>query len=273
MVENGYWTKKRFPYKVLSWFEKEQAQRARFIIAANSGMASYVQNRYGYTIPNGKLYAKPACVDLQQFQPEEEDRAEVRRQLGYTPGNIVCLYAGKFGGIYLEEETFELLKTCYTEWGNQFRILLLTSQDEGYIRKHCQRVELPFDIFTIRFVPHQDVPGMMQAADFAICPVKPVPTKRYCTPVKNGEYWALGLPVIITAGISDDSAIIAENGIGAVINTLDSRGYHEAVSRMSVLLNSNRRELSVKIRSIAERYRNYDIARNIYLDMEQRFDS
>ena len=44
-------------------------------------------------------------------------------------------------------------------------------------------------------------------------PVKPVPTKRYCTPVKDGEYWALGLPVIITEGISDDSGIIRENGI------------------------------------------------------------
>ncbi len=271
MVENGYWTTKRFPYKVLSWFEKKQAQRAQFIIAANSGMGAYVQKRYNYTIPKEKLYAKPACVDLHQFDPEEKVRVKARNELGYTPGNIVCLYAGKFGGIYLEEETFELLKACYNEWGTEFRVLLLTSQDEDYIQKHCKRVGVPFGIFTIRFVPHHQVPGMMQAADFAICPVKPVPTKRFCTPVKNGEYWALGLPVIITAGISDDSDIIQENNIGAVIESLDERGYVEAVKEMSSLLRGNRNEVSEKIRSIAVRYRNYDIAWTIYQDIEKNF--
>jgi glycosyltransferase involved in cell wall biosynthesis len=271
MVENGYWTTKRFPYRVLSWFEKKQAQRAWFIIAANSGMPSYVQKRYNYNIPKEKIYAKPACVDLNQFEPDEKVRMEVRKTLNYSPENIVCLYAGKFGGIYLEEETFELLKTCYDQWGDLFRVLLLTSQDEGYIRKHCERVGLHFEIFTIRFVPHQEVPLMMQAADFAICPVKPVPTKRFCTPVKNGEYWALGLPVIITAGISDDSDIIEQNGTGAVIGSLDEKGYKEAVSKMAGLLRENRREFSEKIRSIAFQYRNYDIASTIYKDIERKF--
>jgi hypothetical protein len=273
MVENGYWTTKRFPYRILSWFEKKQAKRARFIIAANRGMKEYVEKRYGYRIPSSKLYAKPACVDLEQFDPENEERLIARKQLGYGPGNIVCLYAGKFGGIYLEEETFDLLKSCHDQWGDALRILLLTSQDADYLKRHCDRVGLPFNILTTRFVPHNEVPGMMQAADFAICPVKPVPTKRYCTPVKNGEYWALGLPVIITENISDDSDIIRENGIGSVIESLSPQGYQEAVSRMATLLNGDKGQLSEKIRSIAERYRNYDIAWAIYKDIEEKYKS
>ncbi len=271
MVENGYWTRQRFPYKVLSWFEKKQAQRAKFIIAANGGMRDYVEKRYHYSIPVSKIYAKPACVDLEQFDPEQNDRDKTRNELGYQPDQVVCLYAGKFGGIYLEEETFDLLKSCYDHWGKKFRVLLLTSQDNDYIRKNCEKAAVPFDIFTIRFVAHREISRIMQAADFAICPVKPVPTKRYCTPVKNGEYWALGLPVIITRDISDDSDIISENNIGAVIGTLTQAGYRDAVARVAALLDGNRVTLSQKIRSIAVKYRNYEIARQIYRDIEERY--
>ena len=104
----------------------------------------------------------------------------------------------------------------------------------------------------------------MQAGDFGISPVKPVPTKRYCTPVKDGEYWAIGLPVVITKDISDDSQIIKENDIGAVLEDLSANSYQGAVKKMDALLQTDRVILSEKIRRIAATYRNYSIAENIY---------
>ena len=271
MVENGYWTRKRFPYKVLSWFEKKQAERARFIIAANGGMGEYVKKRYNYLIPPEKFFAKPALVDLDQFSPSEEQRKKAREELGYRDDDIICLYAGKFGGIYLEEETFQMLRAGYEHWKEKFRILLLTSQDTAYIAKHAEIAGVPLNLFTTRFVPHQQVPYYMQAADFALCPVKPVPTKRYCTPVKNGEYWALGLPVMITKDISDDSDIIRDHQIGAVVRNLDTVGYRDAVLKIEAILMQDRGQYSPKIRSIAERYRNYALAREIYGEIEAKY--
>ena len=120
-------------------------------------------------------------------------------------------------------------------------------------------------IFTVMSVPHQEVPTLMGLADFAVTPVKPVPTKRYCTPVKDGEYWALGLPVIITDGISDDSGIIREHRIGSVLESLDRKGYEKAVREVAALLDgSSRRELYERIRPIALRYRGFDRAERIY---------
>ena len=54
------------------------------------------------------------------------------------------------------------------------------------------------------FVPYNQITDYYQIADFAINPVKPVPSKRYCTSIKDGEYWGMGLPVVITKNISDD---------------------------------------------------------------------
>ena len=264
MVENGYWKRSHHGYRILSFFEKKQAQRARWIIAANSGMRDYVRKRYNYIIPQEIFFAKPACVDLEQFKPNEAERIDIRKELGYAPNHIVCIYAGKFGGIYLEKETFEFYRAAYDHWGKNFRILLLTSQSNEYIEEKCREAGVPFETVKILFVPHSDVPRYMQAGDFGICPVKPVPTKRYCTPVKDGEYWAMGLPVVITNNISDDSDIIRQNEIGAVLEDLSPKSYAEAVKKMDCLLQQDKTQLQKKIRLMAERHRNYEIAEEIY---------
>ena len=102
----------------------------------------------------------------------------------------------------------------------------------------------------------------MGLADFAITPVKPVPTKRYCTPIKDGEYWAMGLPVVIPENISDDSGIIREQDIGAILQRFDTEAYKEAVMKIDDLLQMPGR--FEKIRSVARQYRGFEIANEVY---------
>jgi hypothetical protein len=117
----------------------------------------------------------------------------------------------------------------------------------------------------IRFVTHDDVPDFLGLGDFAITPVKPIPSKRYCTPIKDGEYWAMGLPVIIPHDISDDSDIIEENHIGAILKNFTYDDYYEAVKKIDALLQQkDQKILSDKITAIAKKYRNFTIAEKVY---------
>jgi glycosyltransferase involved in cell wall biosynthesis len=189
------------------------------------------------------------------------------RELGLE-GRIVGLYAGKLGGIYLDQEVFDLFRAARDHWGENFRVLLLTPHPVSELEPMMARAGLDRSIFTVRSVPHEEVPGLMGLADFAVTPVKPVPSKRYCTPVKDGEYWALGLPVIITRYISDDSGIIREHGIGSVLESLDRPGYEKAVKEVAALLDgASRKELYQRIRQIALRYRSSDRAERIYQEI------
>ncbi|MBK8300796.1 MAG: hypothetical protein IPK90_10205 [Chitinophagaceae bacterium] len=81
MVENGHWSKSHLAYQVLSWFEKKQAQRATYIIAANGGMRDYVKKRYDYLILEEKFFVKPACVDLNEFYPDASKREAIRKEI------------------------------------------------------------------------------------------------------------------------------------------------------------------------------------------------
>lgn len=260
MVETGTWKKNGMVHKLLFYLEKKQTKRAAVMIAAVSAMKEYASEKYGLNLKN--FYVKPSCVDLELFNIEKFFNA--KKELGLE-NKITCVYAGKFGGMYLEKEVFDFLKSAQDFWKEKFSILLLTDTPRERIERLARQSGVNPGIIISKFVTHQEIPKYLAAADFAINPVKPVPTKRYCTSIKDGEYWAMGLPVVITKNISDDSEIIEQNNIGAVINALNNSGYLEAVKKIDLIIkNYPAQELKQRIRKIAEIYRNYSIAEKIY---------
>ena len=110
------------------------------------------------------------------------------------------------------------------------------------------------------------MPRYLSLGDFAINPVKPVPTKRYCTSIKDGEYWAMGLPVIISPRISDDSEIIEKENTGIVVDFSDGDALPGVVDKLEVLI-ADKVLLKEKIRQIAIRYRSFELAKKIYKEI------
>jgi len=261
MVENGTWNKNGLAFKLLFWLEKKQSKRADVIIAATAGMQAYAKEKYGVTKTN--FLVKPACVDLELFTLKNLKKKELVEKFQFQ-NKIVCVYAGKFGGIYLDHEIFDFLKICHRFWGDAFRVMLLTNHPPQEIKDYCEKSGLPVEIIQTAFVPHQSIPDYLGLGDFAITPVKPVPTKKYCTPIKDGEYWALGLPVVIPKNISDDSSIIEQNSIGAVLSGFDEVSYREAVVKIDALIKRHHQKRFEEIRQIAIRYRSFEIAENVY---------
>lgn len=262
MVENGTWRRGGLAFRILFRFERWQSHRARVLIAASEGMCRYAAEKYGVT--GRTIHVKPACVDLERFSWKERKRQDLLDELGLH-GKLVIVYAGKFGGIYLDREVFDLFKAAHDHWGDRLHVLLLTSHRPAELTPFIHAAGLDEGMFTLRFVPHAAIPGYMGLGDLAITPVRSVPTKRCCTPIKNGEYWALGLPVVITPDISDDSRIIAEHGIGAVLEGLGAPHYRKAVQVIDDMLKKqDMRALYERIRPVAVRYRNFDVARAIY---------
>jgi hypothetical protein len=104
----------------------------------------------------------------------------------------------------------------------------------------------------------------MALGNFGITPVKPVPTKKYCTPIKDGEYWALGLPIVIPANISDDADIILRHEAGAVLTELTKPEYERALSTIDLLLKQPQDLTRSRIRELAFTYRNFQIAEQVY---------
>ena len=259
MVENGTWKEGGLAFRILFSLEKRQTQAAKALIGTTAGMKQYAAEKYGVQVQN--FFIKPACVDLQKFSPKEKD-AHLLKELGLE-NKIVCVYSGKLGGIYLKGEVFDFMQACYNNWKDDFRFLMLTNAAREEIDAECSRIGLPGEVVISRFVFHSEVPSYLSLGDFAINPVKPVPTKRYCTSIKDGEYWAMGLPVVISPGISDDSCIIENEKIGVIVNFNQTTEMTKAILEIKELLKS-KRNLRDRIVHVAEKYRSYTIANSIY---------
>lgn len=262
MVENGTWKKNSLAFHVLRFFEKKQAWQAHALIATTKGMLNYSKVKFNL-VPK-RFYVKPACVNFDAFR-RNIDTYNLRINLGFE-NKIVGIYAGKFGGIYLEKEIIQIFKAAYNYWPDLFRAIILTSSPVEVVYKFMEELNLPKEVVLVKFANHQEVVDYMSISDFALNPVKPLPAKRYCTSIKDGEYWAMGLPIIITKNISDDSEIIEKENIGVVLNVLNEIEYKDAIFKIDNLL-KQKPVLNDRIVEIAKKYRSFEIAENIYADL------
>jgi glycosyltransferase involved in cell wall biosynthesis len=264
MVENGTWKKFSFKFHILFYFEKLMSQQASVLISLTDKMKDYARTKYG--VCNGKFYLKPACVNIEKFNESKIKNLELLRRYNLVD-KFVMVYAGKLGGIYLDKEIFDFTSHAYRKFGENFRFLLLASNNRNEIDEYCRKSGVPTNIVILENIKHKDIPLFIGMADFAITPVKPVPSKRYCSPLKNGEYWALGLPVIISKDISDDSLIIENENIGAVIDNWNAEGYNLALNKLNIIFDLDKKILRRKIINVANTYRNFNLAESVYSEI------
>lgn len=262
MVENGTWSRESLKFKLLFELEKKQTKHAAFVIALTEKMQDYVVEKYDMKLV--QYFVKPALVNLDKFRWDKGNYFALRDKNGLSD-KVVGIYTGKMGGIYLDEEFFDFFKVADDYWESKFHLLLLTDKNKEEIKEKISKKGIVKSRIEVSFVNYSEISEYLQLADFAINFVKPVPSKRYCTSIKDGEYWAMGLPIVITKNISDDSDIIKNNKIGSVLEELNNKAYLKAIKEIDELLSNNsREELYQKIRPIAEKYRNYSLADEIY---------
>lgn len=262
MVETGTWKRGGIAHRTLFYLEKKQTHHAQWLIGVVPAMQKYASVKYNYNGTN--FLFKPACVDLTKFNLSKRKNPALLESLGLKD-KLTCVYLGKFGGLYLREQAFEFFKKGFEHWGDKFRVLLISSTKREEIEALCKGAGINPEKVISKFLKPADVPDYLGLGDFAISAVKSTPSRLCCTPIKNGEYWAMGLPVIIASGISEDSEIIASSKTGIVRKDLSIPELEKSLHLVDALLKTNEDgTLSKKIRELAIKHRNYKIAEEVY---------
>jgi hypothetical protein len=262
MIESNVWK----PWGMRYWFqrlmESKQLATAKFILTVTESYRLLLASR---EIDANKLLAMPCAVDLQKFKYDKNSRLEIRHELNIAESTVVGIYVGKFGGIYYGEEAFDIFKQAFEFFKNSFYLIILSGDDENEIGKKLNEIGIPFDRILLKKVPHDQVEKYLSASDFAFSTIRPASSRKYCSPIKNGEYWANGLPIVITEGVGDDSDIVVKEDGGITFDL----SYPESLTRAfeyikNKLKNNSRQERFAKISAIAEKHRNYSLVRKTY---------
>jgi len=264
MVEAGVWKKHSLAFRTLWRFEQLIPRVADFLVAASPQMTTFAEN-HGIKV-SGRVLVRPACTDTRVFDPDLFDKQELRRKQGIPNDAVVCICVSKLGGLYLGEEVFQFFARAHKHFGGAFRAIVLSSNTHEQLAGWAEKYLLPEDAMIHRQVSHLEVPRWLAMADFALNPQLSVPSKRFGTPVKDGEYWAMGLPVVIMPEISEDSELIVRARAGAILKSLTTIAMDRAVFIIDDILSQDEAPVA-RIRDLAETKRSMSIAEKVYTEI------
>ena len=262
MLEAGVWKRYSLKYLTEKYWEEKILQHAEGIMPVNHFHKKDLVSRGVY---KNKIHVMPCCTPIHAFKFSPSARKRIRANLGIANGKPTAIYVGKFGGNYYYQEAFDLFATAKKAFNDYFFLIILTGHNPDYI--HSELINRGFNQheFMVQLVPHKEVPHYLSAADFAFSTLKFTPSKRYLSAIKHGEYWANGLPLILSKGIGEDSKIVEENQVGGIFDIQDLATIQEAFNRIQGLLETHsREELSKRIQPLAETHRNFSINEGVY---------
>ena len=81
--------------------------------------------------------------------------------------------------------------------------------------------------------------------------IPPLPSQKYRTPVKIGNYLSCGLPYIVTRGIADDDDLAEQKKIGVVYDSLDEKDFDLPLAQLLDLVKEDKAQQRERCRKIA----------------------
>lgn len=258
MVEAGSWSVWDPRFIIQKYFENKQKKHALGLMPVS---VNYKNKLLSEGIENSRIQVLPCTVDTDIFKPRE-DSMEIRKKFGFSKDQIIGIYVGKFGDIYLDEETFHIFKKSFQYFGEDFRLIILSPQSGQSIMERVHAHKLDPDKVTVSFVDTSGLRDLLTIADFAYCTVRPGKSRFFCCPVKNGEYWAMGLPVVIPHGIGDDSEIITTRNAGVILRSFKEAHLLDCFNRLKDILKDPKHK--TRIRELAEKYRSRKYIQRAY---------
>ncbi len=259
MLESGTWKSYDPRYVFQKKWERKQFEKATALMPVAENYKNFLVEK---GVSPDRVDVMPCCVVVEKFAFDEAARGKIRKELK-SEGLITGVYIGKFGGIYYREEAFRIFKKVFEFFSNTFFLIILTPDGKNWINNMINNYSLPTEHVFTASVPHEEVPNYLSASDFAFSLQTPKNTNLYLSPIKTGEYWANGLPILMTAGVGDDSRILQEENAGATFESVDDEtGITSGLNTIKEQINEP--GIRNRLMKLAGKHKNFDIVRRVY---------
>jgi glycosyltransferase involved in cell wall biosynthesis len=166
-----------------------------------------------HALDPARIGVVPCVADAEKFRLDPADREATRRELGLAD-RFVLVYPGRFGRWHYGRETCAVVRGILDSDPSAFFLVLTPDLEDA---RSLAAELLPEGRYQIRSALHAEVPRFLRAADLALLLRAPDPLNEVACPTKFAEYVMSGLPVLISPGIGDCSAFVAEHAAGAVL--------------------------------------------------------
>jgi glycosyltransferase involved in cell wall biosynthesis len=206
--------------------ERQQAvaRASDAMIVVSEAMREIAQAQWA--VPSDRVVVVPCCTAVDRTPLEH--REATRKRLGFQ-GRFVVVYCGSIKPYQMVQETVELFEKIRAMKGDAL-FFGITPSPERLVQTLNGRGIRETD-FKVISAAHTQVPELLAAADLAVLLRDRSSVNRVASPVKFAEYLAAGIPIVLTEGVGDYSAMTRSNKVGCVLsdfNLSPSSGDHLA---------------------------------------------
>lgn len=213
-IKNGW------SYKLWKFIEFKLIHTSSSIITTSTPFKEYVIEKL--KVKGEKLNVIPNCANTSRFKPDEAKRKKLRTRYGLT-NNFVLIHSGAFGtpqDIPIIGEYFLKWKKIINDESQEAHLVILcgTKKYLPHIREVLERVGVLKEDYTLINPNFEDVPNLLLLGDVGLHLETMAIATPYCIAIKDGEYLASGLPVIVTPWLKGIGALIEKYGAGIIVN-------------------------------------------------------
>ncbi|MGE0567491.1 MAG: hypothetical protein AB7O73_06040 [Bacteroidia bacterium] len=259
LLDANIWNAKSWQFRWLQRFERLSIRHASVISSGTEAMQIRLKNE-GIRAPFFKV---TSVANDNLFKYSEQDRDMIRKKLGISADEKLIIYPGKIGGIYASvEQIYSIIKEflCFND---QYRALIITPQKTELAK--LVESNLSKKIIILLPIEYTEMPVYLSASDIGIVSALPVPSKKFSSNIKVGEYLCSGLPYIVCRGVSEDDLVADEFNVGVVINDFNSVELREKKEQIFNLLSEDRNVVAQRCRNVGLNYRGFENQYNQFL--------
>jgi glycosyltransferase involved in cell wall biosynthesis len=242
-VDAGVWRENGWPHRLARRLEAGLcAQAAAVIVLSERARDRAAESRAPRD--SSRLIVVPSTVDVERFAVPAAAQ---------TPGAgaSAFVYMGSIGGRYRLESVAAFV-ACARSVFPSARLMVLTPLEPGRAEATLRASPLPAERWQVASVPHSQVPQVLSGCLAGLHFLRQGLADSHGAPTKLGEYWAAGLPVVVTPQMGDAEEILRRERVGVVVREETEAAFLLAASELRQLLEDG--DLAVRCRHVASRH-------------------
>ncbi len=256
-VDAGVWTETSLLYKLALGLERRLYAGADGLVLLSEKSRQEVLARPEVARRGTRAVVAPSCVDLELFCTPA-----VRVRTSDEPLRLA--YVGNVEGRYRFDQVARFAAIAGRETGGA-TLRVLTRASPDIVRSKTHEAGLADQNLSIDAVAHAAVPAELQRCDAGLHFLPRGRAEHAGSPTKIGEYWASGLPAVVTPNAGDSDRVIADEGVGVVVAEHSDEAYARAGRALAGLLEDP--GLRARCRAAAETHYSLDAAARNQLDL------
>lgn len=237
-VDGGIWPKDGALFKLTKRLERSFDGHAAAIVTLTHASVPIIEKRVRAARGKAQVHMIPTCVDLDRFTPRLRDQEK-----------FTLAYVGSLGTWYLTEPMMRFAKLAQ-QAKEDVHIRFVTNDPVTKVTALAAQHGVDLQRFSVDSVAHEDVSDAVGPAGATFFFIQPAFSKVASAATKFGESLAMGLPVVINAGVGDSEQLVVGRGLGLVVKDFSDEALSSAAQQIRAMADDQ--ALRARCRRVAD---------------------